>query len=234
MNEVEAVEVEFPPAWTHVQASDSAIIELSRSTIAAMDAEGLRVTPVDRRRIEATFGRLRSAVRLSGLSSLGLFVDFLPAKEAISDSVVEVLYATCSIRNLSKKDLETELPLAPEVLMAALAKSKTPDGLLNERHSYTALEAPAVVEIPAGRALLLRELFEYRRNLADLTKMFSQTYLLPQDRSFETLTVMQMSTPNIRLAREFSGVFHGIARSLSFIKASDPRLVEGETLSGKT
>jgi len=221
---VEAVSIEMPPTWTEVQGTEPAIAALARATLASLEEQGFNPDPAERRRLEAAFGRLRAAVQLSGISSLGLFADLLSADEATSESTPEVLYATCAVRNITKSDLQTELPLAPEVLMAALSQGNSPKDLLTSRHQYIALEEPKIVDIPAGRSLLLRELLEYKKNLAEVVSLYTQTYFVAHDQRFDKLTIMQMSTPNVGLSREFSGIFHSIARSLAFIRVGDPSL----------
>ena len=198
------------------------------STLNNIEEAGHAISKTEERRLEASFGQLRTALISNGISSLAVFADILPKDDADPEGEHVIVTATCAITTVSKDTLETSLPLKPELLAAIFSKERSPKEVLKSRAKTTPVEPPEVIEIPVGKTLVLKNLLEYSQSMVEVVKVYTQTYLIPQDESYDTLTLIQFATPTLDLSKDFSELFGKIAETFAFLREGDETVPTGK------
>ena len=175
------------------------------------------------RRADTMLNRLRHELTSAGVVLAAVFVE-----EVIDDTVEigapppepEVLMAACTLGVYTKADLETELSLSVPVLFSAFGRPRPND----EQHfgRITDVVRPEVAELPAGRAVHLRRLYQPRRFGRKLENFFAESFVLPVGTDGEACCVLQFATTNIEQSRRFSELFGAIAATFRMFRPDDP------------
>ena len=117
-------------------------------------------------------------------------------------------------------DLETDLSLSLPVLYSAFARKPRPDG--HELGRISDVTRPELSELPAGRCVHLRRLYEPRHFGTPLDDYFAETFVLPVGTDGEACCVLQFATTNVDQARPFSELFGAIARTFRMFEPDEP------------
>lgn len=173
------------------------------------------------RRAETMFARLRHELARSGIVLAAVYMD-----EVVDDTaqqpqdVPEVLMAACTLGVYTKSDLETKLSLSLPVLFSAFAKR--PRGEEPRFGRITDLERPGMIDLPAGRSVHLRRLYEPWHFGMQLDDYFAESYILPIGDDGESCCVLQFATTNIGQSTQFSELFNAIARTFRLFEPDQP------------
>ena len=81
---------------------------------------------------------------------------------------------------------------------------------------------PELTELPAGRAVHLRRLYEPRRFGMELENFFAESFVLPVGTDGEACCVLQFATTNVEQSRRFSELFGAIAATFRVFHPDEP------------
>lgn len=235
---IDSARLSLPRQWVQVTAERGHIDRLFTETLSNIEDEGITLPKAEIRRLEASFGQLRRYVHDNGIAGLGLFADvFLTEPEATATAETTaargepfLASATMAIIHLDKARLGTEVSLSPKSLALLLSRTRPNEPEEQPAHRLTSLEPPAVIELPAGPATVLKQVMEYRPSVVESAKLFTQSYFVtaPEEEG-ERVTLLQFSSPNVDLAPSLSRLFETIATTFVFLRDGDESLPSGET-----
>ncbi|MEM9131354.1 MAG: hypothetical protein AAF962_06960 [Actinomycetota bacterium] len=133
--------------------------------------------------------------------------------------------ATMAIVHLDKRRLGTELSLSPKSLALILSRTRPNEPEERPAHRFTALEPPALIDLPAGPTTVLKQVLEYRPSVVESTSLFTQSYFVsPPEAEGERVTLLQFASPNVDLAPSLSRLFEAIAKTFVFLREGDESL----------
>ena len=211
VRQVDSFGVVLPEQWTSVPTELHAFEQFCNRA-----RERWRQSPLfDRafeRRVDTMLNRLRHELASAGVILAAVFIE-----EVVDDTVEpgqapnqpELLIAACTLAIYSKADLETQLSLSVPVLFSAFTRKPRNDEARFGR--ITDVVRPEVTELPAGRAVHLRRLYEPRRFGMELENFFAESFVLPVGTDGEACCVLQFATTNVEQSRRFSELFGAIA-----------------------
>jgi hypothetical protein len=81
---------------------------------------------------------------------------------------------------------------------------------------------PDVPELPAGRCVRLRRLYEPRKLGSSTERFFAESFIWPIGDDGEACCVLQFSTTNIEHSRQFSKLFGAIANTFRMFEPDQP------------
>ncbi len=237
---IDSVRMNLPRQWVQVTADRDHIDRLFEETLANIEDEGITLPKSEIRRLEASFGQMRRYLLDNGIASLALFADVFrnepEADEKTADSTAAattqepedeylLASATMAIVHLDKERLGTELSLSPKSLAMILSRTRPNEPEERPVHRSTALEPPALLDHPAGPAVVLKQVLEYRPSVVESTHLFTQSYFIsPPEHEGERVTLLQFASPNVDLAPNLSKLFEAIAKTFVFLREGDQSL----------
>ena len=174
------------------------------------------------RRADTMLNRLRHELASAGVVLAAVFIEEVADDTAgrRGDNQPELLIAACTLGVYTKADLETELSLSVPVLFSAFGRRPRQDEQQFGR--ITDIVRPELTELPAGRAVHLRRLYEPRRFGMELEDFFAESFVLPIATDGEACCVLQFATTNIEQSRRFSELFGAIAATFRMFRPDDP------------
>jgi hypothetical protein len=222
VRQVDSFGIVLPEQWTSVPTELHAFEQFCNRA-----RERWRQLPLfDRafeRRADTMLNRLRHELASAGVILAAVFIE-----EVVDDTVEpgqapnqpELLIAACTLAIYSKADLETQLSLSVPVLFSAFTRKPRTDEARFGR--ITDVVRPEVTELPAGRAVHLRRLYEPRRFGMELENFFAESFVLPVGTDGEACCVLQFATTNVEQSRRFSELFGAIAATFRVFQPEDP------------
>ncbi len=178
------------------------------------------------RRLDTLLARARHELVRSGCVLAALFAD-TAFDDSSSTGDVErdeiMLLAACTLGVYTKADFKTKMSLSLPVLFSALAKQSR-SGADEERQfgRITNLTRPGVAELPAGRAVQLRRVYEPRKLGLKTEPFFAESFIWPIGDDGEGCCVLQFATTNTDQARPFSNLFGAIANTFRMFEPDQP------------
>jgi hypothetical protein len=220
LRQVDSFGIVLPDQWTSVPTELHAFEQFCNSA-----RERWRQMPqFDRafeRRADTMLNRLRHELASAGVILAAVFIE-----EVVDDttdgtrSEPELLIAACTLAVYTKADLETELSLSVPVLFSAFTRK--PRGEEPRYGRITDIVRPELTDVPAGRAVHLRRLYEPRRFGMELESFFAESFILPIGTDGEACCVLQFATTNVEQSRRFSELFGAIAATFRIFQPDDP------------
>jgi hypothetical protein len=222
VRQVDSFGIVLPEQWTSVPTELHAFEQFCNRA-----RERWRQLPLfDRafeRRADTMLNRLRHELASAGVILAAVFIE-----EVVDDTVEpgqapnqpELLIAACTLAIYSKADLETQLSLSVPVLFSAFTRKPRTDEARFGR--ITDVVRPEVTDLPAGRAVHLRRLYEPRHFGMELENFFAESFVLPVGTDGEACCVLQFATTNVEQSRRFSELFGAIAATFRVFQPEDP------------
>lgn len=217
--------IRLPPEWREFPIDEEG---LRRSRIETIDS--LRKAPgwtkTAERRTELIFAQLGHALRAIKACYCAFFAGMSSdEQEDGADAAPDLLLAGLAVSTLSRADLDTDVPLTPDTVLAAYSMDReSPSGATN-------VEPPSVVTLEeAGRAVRLVRLVELGKVDGSPVQIFSETFMVPVADG-EGVCVLQFTTPNLEDSPLFSRLFGAIASTVRVLYEDTPTLPEGAGLA---
>lgn len=184
------------------------------------------------RHAELLVTRMRRDVVRAGIQFVAMFVSSNTEDgPAEPDPVAaDVLMASCTVGTYTREALGAKLPLTLGNLAMAFGRRADAEPERSEREykSIVNLEPPVVHELPLGRSIRLRRLYELREPGTLPQRFFGESYLAPLDEAGERCTIVQFTTVNLSLAPIFSDLFETIASTVTHFHDDDPTRFESK------
>jgi hypothetical protein len=98
----------------------------------------------------------------------------------------------------------------------------------NDLARITDLEPPEICQLSAGRAVRLRRLYQSTKVQRWMQRWYAETFAMPLGTTGELAGILQFSTTNVGLAREFSELFAGFAQTVTFFGPHDPTVMNAD------
>lgn len=133
-----------------------------------------------------------------------------------------VLMANLVVSGFLREDFDTDVPLRAEILAESFSQ-RVPSDDRKARHDH--IEPPTVCEIGGLKAAKLLRLMSLPPERGADIKQFTQTYLVSVAEG-DAVIVLQFSTMNFELAREFSELFETIAQTFRVLYPDDPTFLD--------
>jgi hypothetical protein len=129
----------------------------------------------------------------------------------------EVLMATCTVGTYTKEALGARIGLTLTNLTMAFGRRADAEPVGAERRfkRIVNLEPPMFHDLPIGRSIRLRRLYELLQPGVLPQRFFSESYLTPLGDDGERCTIANFTTINLGLAPVFSELFATIAGTLT-------------------
>lgn len=211
--------IDLPDNWHEVPIEPD---DFRRHVLGIFDeAEWRSVPPVERRRVELFVERVVADLRRADARFASVLLENVAESEAgAGDGGLVVAGVTVAI--MSREQLGSEVPLTAEVMhMAMSSTDDRPKDETQSRTRTTNIEPPAIIELPVGRVVRLVRLME-RGGPKDVSRFFTETYLVPMPDDFERLLMVQFATPQVEDARPYSDLFAAVARTLHCYRVGEP------------
>jgi hypothetical protein len=218
LRQVDSFGIVLPEQWTSVPTELHAFEEFCNRA-----RERWRQLPqFDRafeRRADTMLNRLRHELASAGVILAAVFIEEI-VDDTTEQSEPELLIAACTLAVYTKADLETELSLSVPVLFSAFTRKPRVEEPRYGR--ITDVVRPELTDVPAGRAVHLRRLYEPRRFGMELEDFFAESFILPIGTDGEACCVLQFATTNVEQSRRFSELFGAIAATFRMFHPDDP------------
>lgn len=133
-----------------------------------------------------------------------------------------ILTANLVVSAFLREELDTDVPLRAEILAESYSRRVPSD---DENARYDFIEPPSVCEIGGYKAAKLLRLMSLPPERGADIKQFIQTYLVSVAEG-DAVIVLQFSTMNYELAREFSELFEAIAQTIRVLYPGDPTFLD--------
>lgn len=222
LRQIDSFGIVLPDQWTSVPTELRAF-----ETFCNRARERWRQSPLfDRafeRRAETMLNRLRHELASAGVILAAVFIE-----EVVDDTAAaggpsgdaELLMAACTLGVYTKADLQTELSLSLPVLFSAFGRRPRDEDRRFGR--ITDVVRPDMADLPAGRSVHLRRLYEPRRFGMELEDFFAESFVLPIGTDGEACCVLQFATTDVDRSRQFSELFGAIAATFRMFTPDDP------------
>lgn len=191
------------------------------------------------RRAELLLSRIRRDIVRAGIQFIALYVssptdEDRAAAAPVSDDMTadpaadEVLMATCSVGKYTKESLGAKVGLTLGNLTMAFgrkpnAEAEGPgDGAKREYSRIVNIEPPMYHDLPIGKSVRLRRMYELLEPGVLPQRFFGETYMTPVGDDGEECTITHFTTINLQLARVFSELFEAIAGTITEFGEDDP------------
>lgn len=234
--EFDSIGIAMPHEWIEIPL-DRGGFDRFHTELAARWVEGGwdRTT---RRRAEILLRRIRRDLVRAGLHIAGVFVSSPSDEERSADakfdvdaeqdpSAADVLFATCSVTTFTQEELGSTLPLTLGNLVIAFGRT-APDPRGGNEERITNLEPPQPVDLPAGRSVRLRRLYELPDAGPLPERFYGESYLTPIGDDGARCLVTHFTTINLQVARLFSELFETMAGTLKLFRPDDPTDVDSD------
>ncbi len=223
MQRVDSFGIVFPERWTAIPTEQR---EFDEFCVRAR--EKWRGAPDwDRafeRRADTLLARVRHELTKTGCVLASLYIDEVlddSGSAPLADPEV-VLIAACTLGVYTKEELRTKLSLSVPVLFGAFAKRRPGVEAGTRVGRVTNVVRPDVPELPAGRCVRLRRLYEPRKLGSSTERFFAESFIWPIGEDGESCCVLQFSTTNIEHSRQFSELFGAIANTFRMFEPDQP------------
>jgi hypothetical protein len=201
-----------------------------------VEAEWDRTT---QRRAELLLNRIRGDLLRHGVQFVAVYLGeptdddraaAVPV-EGEDEAAQDVLMASCTVGTYTKEVLGARADLTLGNLVMAFGrkhKQQQPQVSALRFKSITNLEPPILHDLPIGRSVRLRRLYELLSEGFLPQRFYGETYLTPLAGEGGRCTITHFTTPNLGLAPVFSELFEKIAATLTFWTPDDETSFESE------
>ncbi|MCY4425257.1 MAG: hypothetical protein OXC06_19515 [Acidimicrobiaceae bacterium] len=138
------------------------------------------------------------------------------------DDEAVMLMANLVVSGFLREELDTDVPLRAEIVAESFSQRVPID---DDRVRHDHIEPPSVCEIGGLKSAKLVRLMSLPPERGGDLKQFTQTYLVSVAEG-DAVIVLQFSTMNFELAREFSELFETIAQTLRILYPDDPTFLD--------
>ncbi len=230
----DSIALALPPGWDDVPMELGRYRRRLARQIAQMRSNGLK--RADARLIEVQGALLH---RLMAQQNVIIASNYLAletpnaadadteAGTAEGDEAVSTLVmAGVCVSTITRSSLDTDVPLAPEVLLSVFGQHAPAD---DQEVRYAEIEPPSKCLLGDVDAVRLVRLVNARNRSGSESKLFSQTYLVPVANG-DALVVLQFSTINFDYAAQFARLFDRIAGTLRVLYPEAPTFLDDPEL----
>lgn len=192
------------------------------------------------RQAELLLTRIRRDILRGGIQFVGLFVGE-PAEADLAEQVPvpggdpeqehdEILMAACTVGTYTKESLGAQADLTlGNLTMAFGRKPRSEPHVKDQRYKrITNLEPPVYHEIPIGKSVRLRRLYELVSPGLFPQRFFGESYLTPIGGDGKRCVMAHFVTMNIQLSQLFSDLFERIAGTITYYADDDETKFESE------
>lgn len=220
----DSVALALPEGWEDIPLGES-----ERRQFVEQQLDGLKEAGfddrADLRQIEllAELGfQLADSARVMMASSLLAILEASGEDQDSEDQDSEVLTANLVVSGFLREDFNTDIPLRAELMAESYSRRAPSD---DQKARYDFVEPPSVCEIGGLKAAKLVRLMSLPPERGADIKQFTQTYLVSVAEG-DAVIVLQFTTMNFELAREFSELFETIAQTLRVLYPDDPTFLD--------
>jgi hypothetical protein len=224
---VDSYRIDLPLSWKEIPIDDLS----PRTLLLSETPQWKSLGAPQRRRIELFLSRIEYELKSTNTTFAAMFADLVeeeseptlrgdePDDDSVSDTTNELLTGSCTISTITRAEMGTPLQLRPEALLQAM--SVTGAGV---DQSPVNLEPPSIVTLNAGRAVrLVRFVGGTLQEPED--GLFIESFLVPIEPDFESVAMIQFTTPNYVMAPFLSELFGSIAQTFRIYRDGDPTTV---------
>ena len=195
-----------------------------------------------RRRAELLLNRIRREIGRVGVQFASLYVDhptdeeFDLARRTTAESGEvggeseldpdDILMAACIVGVYTRADLGAKIPLTLGNLVMAYGTKPGRDE--PGQAKVTNLEPPTIFEMPAGKSVRLRRLYELPQPGMLPQRYYGETFLMPIDEAGDRIAIVNFTTVNLPIARVFSELFEAVAGTVTLFRPDDPTTFESD------
>jgi len=211
----DTIAVVLPEDWQEFPVDPDGFRQYRKRLVGDLNqAEGL--TKTERRQAELFLSELVSFARDQRVTFASAY---LAERDETEDGAV---LAGLVVSTILRSDISGDVPLLPDVLVAAYA-DRLPEA--GDRVTLTNLESPRQVTLGDHAAVRLQRLLRLNE-VADHKSggQYVETFLIPVSEG-DALVNLTFSTVNIDLASDLSRLFNGIAETLRILFPGDPTLI---------
>jgi hypothetical protein len=219
LRQVDSFGIVLPEQWTTVPTDRLGFEEFGNRARARW-RQFPRCDRAFERRADTMLNRLRHELASAGVILAAVFIEEVVDDTADGPAEPELLIAACTLGVYTKADLETDLSLSVPVLFSAFTRRPRDEGSRFGR--VTDVVRPELTDLPAGRAVHLRRLYEPQGFGPELEDFFAESFVLPVGTDGEACCVLQFATTNVEQSRRFSELFAAIAATFRMFKPDDP------------
>jgi hypothetical protein len=213
---IDTLRLDLPSQWVELPiAADE--VETFLSGCSA--AEGWkRLQPHERRQTENLVRRIVNELRAQRCQIAAIYTEVVSDNDdeddgAGGEGTTSVLLASCVVSVVTREEVGTVLTLSPDILLAAMT-TRSPNPT-----SYVQLEVPSLVSLPVGRAVRTLQLHAFNGSERSL---FVNTFMVPIAPEYETMCVLQFTSPSLDMAGHFSDLFNAIAQTFAVYREGEP------------
>ena len=215
----DSIALALPDEWLDIPLEESEYREFTKQQLEDLKGAGVE-DRADLRQFELLAAVGYQLAQSSRVMIASSYVEVEPAADDDDEDLV--LMANLVVSGFLREDIGTDVPLRAE-LMAESFSRRVPSDDENARYDY--IEPPTVCEIAGIKATKLLRLMSLPPERGSDIKQFTQTYLVSVAEG-DAVIVLQFSTINFELAREFSELFEHIANTLRVLYPDDPTFLD--------
>lgn len=217
----DSVALALPEEWVDIPLGNAAYREFMEKQLQALQEAGFQ-DRANLRQLELLMElghQLATSARVMMASSL---VALMSGADSEEEDDAVVLMANLVVSGFLREELDTDIPLRAEILAESYSRRSPSD---DENARYDHIEPPSVCKIGGYNAARLVRLMSLPPERGSDIKQFMQTYLVSVADG-DAVIVLQFSTMNFELAREFSELFETIAQTLRVLYPDDPTFLD--------
>ncbi|MDE0498032.1 MAG: hypothetical protein OXH86_11830 [Acidimicrobiaceae bacterium] len=231
----DSIVLAFPPGWDDIPTEVNAYRRRLAQQVAQLRANDVKRS--DARLVEVQGALIHRLISQQNVVIANSYValetpgpaaendDAETSDEAGGADAPVLVMAGAAVSTLMRREMQTEVPLAADVLLSAYGQEIPGD---DERVRYAEIEPPSTCRLGDLEAVKLVRLMNVSSRVGDDHKLFSQSYLVPVADG-DAVIAMQFSTINFEYAKQFSELFGRIAGTLRVLYPDDPTFLDDAT-----
>lgn len=231
----DSIALAFPAGWDDIPTEVNAYRRRLAQQIAQLRSNGVKRS--DARLVEVQGALIHRLISQQNVIMANSYVALeTPGLEAESDDreygdeagergddeTPVLVMAGAAVSTLTRREMQTEVPLTAEVILSAFGQEVPGD---DERVRYAEIEPPSKRSLGGVEAVKLVRLMNVSSRAGDDHKLFAQSYLVPVADG-DAVIAMQFSTVNFEYAKQFSELFDRIAGTLRVLYPDDPTFLD--------
>lgn len=215
----DSIALALPDEWVDVPLEEAAYRKFISQQMEDLMESGA-VDRGDLRQFEVLAAVAYQIAKSSRVMIASSYVEVEPAADDDDENLI--LMASLVVSGLLREEIGTDVPLRAELMVESFSRSAPSD---DENARYDHVEPPSVCEIGGLKAAKLVRLMSLPPERGSDLKQFIQTYLVSVAEG-DAVIVLQFTTMNFELAREFSELFETIAQTLRVLYPDDPTFLD--------
>lgn len=221
----DSIALALPDEWLDVPLEEAEYRGFINQQLAGLMEAGV-ADRADLRQFELLAAVAYQVAKRSRVMIASSYIDVEFADDDDDDDLV--LMASLVVSGFLREDIGTDVPLRAELMAESFSRRVPAD---DENARYDHIEPPAVCEIGGLKAAKLLRLMSLPPERGVDVNQFTQTYLVSVAEG-DAVIVLQFSTMNCELAREFSELFETIAQTFRVLYPDDPTFLDDGDADG--